>query len=119
MCSFRKIVLALLALAAVACAYGQTKPSDPLHAWVVVGSDPAALEAWINQRLDEEKADIAKLLAEKGSRTIENTLRPFDDAQNQLATAQNRVDSTSKEISLSLPHRCWRRCFTTPQFCSP
>src|ERR1700722_9691505 len=60
--------------------------ADPLHAWVS-GNDPAALEAWVNLRLDEEKADVAKLLAVTGPRTIENTLRPYDDAQNQLMLA--------------------------------
>src|SRR5580658_9556952 len=63
---------------------------DPLHAWVS-GKDPAALESWVNQRLAEEQADIDKLLAVTGQRTIENTLRPFDDAQNQLAVAANNA----------------------------
>ncbi len=53
---------------------------DPLHAWVS-GKDPAALEVWVNQRLAEEQADIDKLLAVTGPRTVENTLRPFDDAR--------------------------------------
>jgi thimet oligopeptidase len=68
----------------------QTPAVDPLHAWVS-GNNPAALESWVNQRLDEEKADIAKLLAVTGPRTVENTLRPFDDAQNQLALANNNA----------------------------
>jgi thimet oligopeptidase len=78
-----------LALSSPAPASAQQKtatPNDPLHAWVS-GNDPAALEAWVNLRLDEEKADIAKVLAAAGPRTIENTLRPFDDAQNQLMLA--------------------------------
>ena len=63
-----------------------TPKDDPLHAWVL-GSDPAALETWVNRRLDEEKANVAKLLAVTGPRTVENTLRPFDDAQNQISLA--------------------------------
>ena len=63
---------------------------DPLHAWVS-GKDPAALESWVNQRLAEEQADIDKVLAVTGPRTVENTLRPFDDAQNQLAVAGNNA----------------------------
>jgi thimet oligopeptidase len=63
---------------------------DPLHAWVS-GNDPAGLESWVNQRLAEEQADIDKLLAVTGPRTVENTLRPFDDAQNQLALANNNA----------------------------
>jgi thimet oligopeptidase len=66
----------------------QQPAADPLHAWVQ-GNDPAALETWINQRLDAEKADVDKLLAISGPRTVENTLRPFDDAMNQLALAGN------------------------------
>ena len=64
----------------------QAAGADPLHAWVS-GTDPAALETWVDLRLDEQKADVAKLLAVAGPRTIENTLRPFDDAQNQLMLA--------------------------------
>jgi thimet oligopeptidase len=86
------IVVFLIALTALA----QQKPTqpplaaDPLHAWVGV-NDPAALEAWVNQRIAEEKADVDKLLAVTGPRTVENTLRPFDDAQNQLAIAGNNA----------------------------
>jgi thimet oligopeptidase len=68
----------------------QQPAADPLHAWVQ-GNDPAALESWINQRLDAEKADIDKLLAVTGPRTVENTLRPYDDAQNKLAVAGNNA----------------------------
>ncbi len=64
--------------------------ADPLHAWVVAKT-PDALEAWINQRLAAEKADIAKLTAVTGPRTVENTLRPYDDAQNELAIAGNNA----------------------------
>ena len=85
------IAVFLIALTALA----QQKPAqpplaDPLHAWVGV-NDPAALEAWVNQRIAEEKADVDKLLAVTGPRTVENTLRPFDDAQNQLSIAGNNA----------------------------
>jgi thimet oligopeptidase len=66
-------------------------PADPLHAWVGA-SDPAALGAWVDQRIAEEKADLAKLLAVAGPRTVENTLRPYDDAVNQLAIAGNNAN---------------------------
>jgi thimet oligopeptidase len=68
----------------------QSPAADPLHAWVG-GKDPAALESWVNQRLAEEKGDIEKLLVVTGPRTVENTLRPFDDAENQLALANNNA----------------------------
>jgi thimet oligopeptidase len=56
-----------------------------------VGNNPEAFESWINRRLDDEKRSIDKLLAVTGPRTIENTLRPYDDAQNQLALASNNA----------------------------
>jgi thimet oligopeptidase len=91
-----KIAIALLAVLSTALfASGpkiaaQQPTADPLHGWVS-GTGPAALDAWVNQRLDEEKADVEKLLAATGPRTVENTLRPFDDAQNQLAVAGNNA----------------------------
>ena len=86
------IVLALFLPLSAGAQTNKTTQSktDPLHEWVQ-GNDPAALEAWVNQRLEEEKADLEKLLAVKGPRTVENTLRPFDDAENQLALAGNNA----------------------------
>lgn len=76
------LVLAVAALA------GQlpAQQIDPLHAWVQA-KDPATLQGWVQQRLAAEKADIDKLVAVTGPRTVENTLRPYDDAQNELAVA--------------------------------
>jgi thimet oligopeptidase len=45
-----------------------------------------SLEAWANARLEQYQSSIDRLLAVEGARTIENTLRPFDDAQAELAT---------------------------------
>jgi thimet oligopeptidase len=77
-------------LLAVGTVLGQQKTADPLHAWIP-GADPAALESWVNQRIAEEKADVDKLVAVTGPRTVENTLRPFDDAVNQLSIAGNNT----------------------------
>ncbi len=63
---------------------------DALHIWVQA-KDPAAAEAWVNQRLDEEKAAINTLLTVSGPRTVENTLRPFDAAENALTLAGNNA----------------------------
>ncbi len=63
---------------------------DPLHAWVH-GNDPAALEAWVNERIDEENSDVDRLIGVTGPRTVENTLRPYDDAVNQLTLAGNNT----------------------------
>ncbi len=80
------LLCALLALTLPSAA----QSNDPLHAWVQAKS-PAALQAWVNQRLAAEKADIAKLVAVTGPRTVANTLRPYDDAENELALANNNA----------------------------
>ena len=59
---------------------------DPLHAWVGATS-PAALTAWVGDRLAAEQKDLDAVMAVKGAHTVENTVRPFDDAQNELAIA--------------------------------
>ena len=83
--------LVLAALCAAAPLLSAQQPAaDPLHGWVQ-GNDPAAFEVWITRRLADAQADVDKLLAVRGPRTVENTLRPFDDAQNQLAIAGNNA----------------------------
>ena len=85
------LVLFLTAVCASAVAQSATPPTDdPLHAWIA-GTSPAALDTWVNQRLADEAADVARLLAATGPRTVDNTLRPFDDAQNQLSVAGNNA----------------------------
>src|SRR5215472_1163979 len=59
---------------------------DPVHSWTG-GADPAALETWVNARLAAAKADIDKVTAVKGDHTLANTVRPYDDAQNELVLA--------------------------------
>lgn len=60
--------------------------SDPLHIWV--GKlDRASAEKWVGDHLAKEQKYVDELLAVKTPRTIENTLRPFDDAQNELGVA--------------------------------
>jgi len=67
----------------------QTAP-DPLHGWLQTG-DPATFDAWIHARLAAAQADVDKLIAVTGPRTVANTLRPFDDAQNELSIAGNNA----------------------------
>ena len=62
------------------------KTLDPLHAWNA-GSDQATFEIWVNQRLAAAQTDVDKLVSVRGPRTIANTLRPYDDAFNQLLIA--------------------------------
>lgn len=63
---------------------------DPLHAWIG-GSDPASLESWVSARLAAAQADVDKVTSVTGEHTVENTLRPYDDAQNELAVAGNEA----------------------------
>jgi len=90
------VAIALLASAALpgaAAAPGApaaaTAPpaSTELHAWEN-GDDPAALATWVHRRMHNADEQVARLVAVKGARTIANTLRPYDDANNQLFLAQ-------------------------------
>jgi thimet oligopeptidase len=84
-------VLPTLAVAAAAAAAAAT-PSADLHSWEG-GDDPAALDSWVHEHLRRADADVARLVAVKGARTVANTLRPYDQAFNELtlATAQSSV----------------------------
>ena len=60
--------------------------NDPVHIWV--GKlNGAGEEKWVGAHLTREQKYADELLAVKGPRTIENTLRPFDNAQNELSLA--------------------------------
>ena len=80
------------ALAAAATAPAPAPAGADLHAWEA-GNDPAALDRWVHEHLRRADADVARLLAVKGARSIDNTLRPYDEAVNELvlATAQASV----------------------------
>src|SRR5271170_4848138 len=88
---FALAVLASVALPAMAASTAAPQPaaSADLHAWER-GDDPAALDSWVHEHLRRADAQVARLLAVKGARTVENTLRPYDEAFNELmlATAQ-------------------------------
>jgi thimet oligopeptidase len=59
-----------------------------LHPWSggpKGSADTASFEAWAEGRVAEFQRNIDELLSVKGDRTIENTLRPFDNAQAELA----------------------------------
>ena len=66
--------------------------ADALHAWAG-GDDPAALDAWVHAHMRRADAQVARLLTVKGSRTVPNTLRAYDEAVNELtfATVQSSV----------------------------
>ena len=62
--------------------------TNDVHAWEAGGAEsPEALAAWVSARLTAHEAALAALLDVEGPRTVENTLRPYDAAIEQLALA--------------------------------
>ena len=52
---------------------------DELHIWQgLKGAEEA--KAWVESHLEASRAEIARLLAASGARTVENTLTPYDRA---------------------------------------
>jgi thimet oligopeptidase len=53
--------------------------------------DPSAAQAraWADAHLAAAQAHVDSLLAVKGERTVENTLRAFDEAQRELDLASS------------------------------
>ncbi len=84
----RALVLAAVALPglALAATAPQAAPQGQ-HAWEA-GDTPASLETWVNGKLKSADAKVAQLLAVSGARTVENTLRPYDDAFCDIVDAQ-------------------------------
>jgi thimet oligopeptidase len=62
------------------------KLGDPLHIWVG-NPDAAQARAWAEAHLAAAQAQVDMLLAVKGPRTVENTLRAFDEAQREMDLA--------------------------------
>src|SRR3982074_494298 len=94
---YLRAVVAVLACAALpAWAAGAATPkavaSKELHAWEA-GDDRAAVHAWVREPLRRADAAVARLVAVKGARTVGNTVRPYDDAANELilSVAQSSV----------------------------
>jgi thimet oligopeptidase len=66
----------------------QAAPSIVLHAWEAGGAASAeALSAWVGARLQAHQAALDALLAVKGPRSAENTLKLYDQAIEQLSLA--------------------------------
>jgi thimet oligopeptidase len=83
----RRSLLAILSAGLIFSSVPQSRAqNDPLHIWVGRLDRPAA-EKWVGDHLAREQKFLNDLLAVKGARTIENTLRPFDNAQNELSIA--------------------------------
>jgi thimet oligopeptidase len=92
--------LLCFAIACLGCVPGRVPAAAPaapessatLHAWEA-GDDPASLERWVHGHMQRADAAVARVTAVKGARTLANTLRPYDDAVNELilATVQAQV----------------------------
>jgi thimet oligopeptidase len=66
--------------------YLSTEETTGLHPWNAAGHiDADGLEAWIQGRLAAQQHQIDSLLAVAGTRTLENTLRRYDDAVATLS----------------------------------
>ena len=63
-----------------------------IHAWDVGGAESAAaLDKWVSARLAAHEEALAVLLAVEGRRTLENTLRLYDAAIEQLNLAGSQA----------------------------
>ena len=62
---------------------GQSGPSSQPTVWATK-PDAAAFEKIVNDRLAAGQKSIDKIVAVKGTRTIENTLVPYDEAIRQV-----------------------------------
>ena len=82
--SFLRLLLISTLVAGAAGAQGMPKSQPPLWA---AKPDVAAFEKVEAGRLAEAQRYVDRLLAVKGARTVENTLRPFDAALEQINEA--------------------------------
>ena len=86
----KAMAVGVLGVATVAAAQGGAASpyfnGDPLHIWV---GNPNAAQAreWVDAHLAAAQTRIETLLAVKGPRTVENTLREYDEATRELDLA--------------------------------
>jgi Zn-dependent oligopeptidase len=86
------VLILLTPVLSAAAATPATAPGAAahLHAWEA-GADPAAIDSWVHEHLRRADADVARLVALKGARTVANTLHAYDDANNELILAQTQA----------------------------
>ncbi|MBZ5580079.1 MAG: Zn-dependent oligopeptidase [Acidobacteriia bacterium] len=82
-------------LSVLLCMGAAAQPSapvkeDPLHVWNgTVSAD--TLQNWVNRRLQLAKQAVDRVVGVKGPRTIDNTVAPFDEATDEIATASTET----------------------------
>jgi thimet oligopeptidase len=65
-----------------------TEETTGLYPWSERGEiDATGLETWVQARLAWQRRQIDQLLAVEGQRSLDNTLRPYDDAVATLSAA--------------------------------
>ncbi len=94
-------------IAVAGAASGTESQTDQRGGWAIIRpwtlTDSAALEAWVGEALARHQASLDALLAEPAGRTIENTLRRYDDAVAELGAAGsllNLLDSVHPEKAI-------------------
>lgn len=84
---FAILLIAVLICFGAAAQPATPLPEDPLHMWA--GKTTAAsVEGWVNRRLELSRQTIDGLINAQGPRTIENTLARYDEAADEIASAQ-------------------------------
>ena len=83
---YRLVTILMLTTFAAMTSYGASKNSEDAPFWTGT-PDAATFEKNMNDRLTRAQAALDKMLAVKGKRTIENTLRPYDEIQVHLDAA--------------------------------
>ncbi len=78
------LIIVLLLVVPVVCAQELAKSQPPIWS---AKPDVTAFERIENDRLEAAQHAIDQIIAVKGTRTIENTLAPFDEATRQLNAA--------------------------------
>ncbi len=67
----------------------------PIHPWSAAAPNanltPEALETWVDARLALHKQAIERLLADTTPRTVDHTLRAYDDAVFELAATGSQI----------------------------
>ncbi|HXZ32871.1 MAG TPA: M3 family metallopeptidase [Terriglobales bacterium] len=84
----RHVAAVVAALFLITVAVAQEMPKDQPPLWSTK-PDVAAFEKMEDARLAAAQGAVDQIVAVKGSRTIENTLAPFDEAVRQLNAAIN------------------------------
>src|ERR1700735_4347261 len=68
--------------------------TELVHPWNPAGTgsvDVAGLEAWVEEQLRRHQRAIDRLVSVSGSRTLDNTLREYDNAVAELSAAGSQT----------------------------